>query len=177
MIIALSGKSGSGKDYLAKYYFSKYLNNPIILAFADHLKVEVFYKYSLKKNQEFCKEKIRELLQYEGTEMGRKKDSNIWIKKLDSWIALFQEKGYKNFIITDVRFKNEAEYINNLESSILIRIKAPQRNEEKKQKKEIKNHISENDLNNYPFKYTINNDYGSNPEEQIKEILIKEKII
>lgn len=88
----------------------------------------------------------RELLQRIGTEVGRNIDPDVWIK-----VVLDKIKDPKfNYIITDVRFINEAEACKNVGAK-LIRVECPT--------SEKMEHSSENDLDNYEgFDITINND-------------------
>lgn len=69
---------------------------------------------------EFKNEKTRKILQYEGTEIGRNKDPLIWIKYLKAYIELLTIKGYDAFVITDIRFPNEVEFIQNYREITLI---------------------------------------------------------
>ena len=101
----------------------------------------------------------------------------IWIKGLYLQIKNILNKSYDVskdvFIITDVRFVNEAQFIKSL-GGIVIRIESEIRNY-KKMKDEafkncssekdidkiiqlIKNHTSETNLDIYTFNYTINNE-------------------
>ena len=56
------------------------------------------------------KELIRPLLVTYGTEIRRKLDPNCWIKKIQDRVISKLDEGYYVFV-TDVRFKNEAEWI------------------------------------------------------------------
>jgi len=157
MIIGISGKMGSGKDYYADKLLKKFVNS-IKICFADQLKVIVATKYNIDikllfgdKTQEH-----RELLQETGQDE-RKIDKKIWIKYTNNWIKLYQMRGFKYIIISDVRYKNEANYIKQ-KGGIVIRIHAPKRNLQRLQKENSNgNHISEIDLDDYKFDYTINN--------------------
>ena len=98
---------------------------------------------------------VRELLQRLGTETGRVLDPNIWIKSTFNYMR--NEYGY---IITDVRFKNEAEACKE-KGATLIRInrEAPDMD-----------HVSEHDLDDYDkFDYVIDN--NGTLEELIDKVL------
>lgn len=132
----------------------------------------------------------RKKLQYYGTEYCRNggnwiikddfimyNEPIIWIKGLYLQIKNILSKSYDTskdiFIITDVRFENEADFIKLL-GGINIRINAPVRNynkmlEEAKKNytaetdinkfmDNIRNHSSETNLDNYKFDYIIDND-------------------
>jgi hypothetical protein len=60
----------------------------------------------------------REIMQEIGS-FYRKIDYNYWVRKLDAHI---KDSGFEDVIITDVRYKNEAEYVKN-NGGVLIHIK------------------------------------------------------
>ena len=185
-VIGLAGKLGTGKDYIIENYLKPLIkDNKLIVAFADHLKINVASENNdidifdcIKSNKSI---RVRKKLQKEGTENGRNiYGDDIWIKKLENWILLHNKRNnIKTFIISDCRFKNEAEWIENKMSGLLIYINSPKRNikalqlESKNNNSDynkIKSHCSENELDNYMFKYIINNDEG---DENIKNQLVK----
>ena len=104
-------------------------------------------------------------------------EASIWIKGLFLQIKNILSKSYNVkkdiFIITDVRFKNEAEFIH-LMGGHIIRIISPTRNNLKMSEEakknyineidirnfidRIKNHESETNLDTYQFDYIINNE-------------------
>jgi len=137
----------------------------------------------------------RNILQKYGTENGREAknkkieditlyyDENIWIKGLYLMMKNIYEKVYNKqkhiFIITDVRFINEADFIKSLNGKI-IRVNAINRNinrinqevqkylithQDNKENIDINNiknklssHKSETELDNYNFDFILNND-------------------
>ena len=150
---------------------------------------------------------VRMLLQHFGTEVGRLIHRNFWVNAL---FADYNPKGfyhniddstndydvYPNWIITDVRFPNEAEAIKE-RGGFIIRINRDSPCEvcsltisEKRGNacREVAcprgrsdykgNHPSETSLDDYNFDYVIDNN-GTIEEliEKVKEVLIKEKII
>ncbi len=168
MWIGVSGKMGVGKDYVVNNYLSKLYDKSIIISFADMIKINLMVHNDIKLNELYGHKtpEIRKLLQYEGTENGRNKyGEDIWIKYVKSWGELYLSRGYKHIIVTDVRFKNEYEFIKN-NNGIIIRIEAPYRNEfrlknessNEEEYTKIKNHISEIDLDDMNFDIIINND-------------------
>lgn len=200
-IIGFSGKIGSGKNYIAEHILPTILPQniiPIYLAFADQLKIEVYARdktNTLNYNNLYIDKTpdIRRKLQIYGTEIGREEKKNMWIDALHMWITVFQNRWNRKdliplFIITDVRFVNEAEYILK-QNGVLYRIDAPYRTEEKLLKEllnsvaesnndseyyekyqEIKFHRSEISLDNFNFNYHINNDNGRNNNDIINEL-------
>lgn len=142
----------------------------------------------------------RKLLQLLGTKCGRNiLHPNIWINALfadynaidpensQSMLSAIDYSNCKfpNWIITDIRFENEAQAIKN-RNSILIRVNRDQVCSEYGVKDGHKmiphknlEHSSETALDDYQeFNYILNNN-GTIEEliEKVKEILIKEKII
>lgn len=168
-IFVFSGKMGSGKDFLAKVLHSMLPPKPtIFLSLADTMKIEGIVKGGLDREKVYGKkdEKTRLVLQKIGTEEGRVKFGyDIWIKFLYEWMLQHQQRGIQRFFITDMRFKNEYTFFQNLHATI-FRVIAPKRNfqcllqeanssddnqvlseQEKQQKLDImQNHVSEHDL-------------------------------
>lgn len=107
----------------------------------------------------------RKIMQIIGTDCGRQMiHSNIWINS-----TFNNYKNSDNWIITDVRFPNEAKAIKD-KKGFLIRIN----------RDSFKNfkHLSEIALDNYQFAYIIDN--NSTIEDltvKVKEILLKEKLL
>jgi len=162
MIIGLSGYARSGKDTAAnhlanKYDFTRYsfaapmkeamyILNPVV--FSDSIG-EFRYRnlvdvYGLDRAKEDYPE-IRRLLQVFGTEVGRNMFGD------DFWVDLaLKSIDVKNAVITDVRFKNEADAIR-LAGGQIWRVNrfgiGP-----------VTNHASEIDLDDYDFDHVISND-------------------
>ena len=154
-IIGLMGHQGVGKNYIADLLLKNLpTRNTIILAFADHFKVDCICKHKCDYNKVFGEKdfETRRLLQKVGTEEGRNKfGENIWISVIETWIKLLNERGVNRFIISDVRFVNEAEWVKKM-NGILIKIDAPKRfrirleketNNNEELINQIKNHKSE----------------------------------
>lgn len=163
VLIGIVGKMGSGKDYICNNMIipilKKHNQTFLQMAFADQIKVNVMTKHNIPFQNVYINKTIetRSLLQKEGTENGRDLlDKNIWINYLNNWVNIFKFRGIDNFIITDVRFQNEIDYIKE-NKGLLIFINAPKRNLErlnkesngdKKLMENIQNHKSECDLDN-----------------------------
>ena len=126
IFIGLSGKSGNGKDAVARFIIDRFGERTEIVdgeaqikgykiiryAFADALKEEVSGKEEeLSKKYNLPYEplnKYRKLLQFYGM-LKRNEDSNYWIKKLAKRIDA--DKEAKVILVTDVRFKNECYWL------------------------------------------------------------------
>ena len=98
-------------------------------------------------------------------------DRNIWVKYMDNWMNVHENRGVSLYIISDVRFKNEYEFVkNNKTMGIIVKVIAPKRNEDRLLKEsrgdmyvyeKISNHASECDLddyNNEKYDMVIEND-------------------
>lgn len=157
MIIGLIGKKQSGKDSIFNCLFTLWNERrinlrPYRLAFAD----EVYKEVAAEKGIEVAKlrelrntePEIRKALQEHGSNK-RKLDPFYWISKL---VPLADDS--KLQIITDCRFKNEAEWII-MRGGKLCRVR-----------REISdssddNHESEKELEGIrSYSYIINNDYS-----------------
>ena len=92
-IIGLLGHQGVGKNYIAEKVLPKILpkKNYIVLAFADHFKVDCICKHNMEFNKIFGKKdfETRKKLQIIGTEEGRDKYGyDIWIRVLETWMKI-----------------------------------------------------------------------------------------
>ena len=167
-IIGISGKKGSGKDTFAQFLkeeLEKQLGKTVkVDSFAANLKQCcailsgqsscVFYNQNLKdKKANFLSLTNRELMQKFG-DLTRSIDKDIWIKSL---FNKYLDNPPEYLIVSDVRFKNEAEHIKKLDG-ILIRIESDRVKED--------NHISEIELDNYSkFDLEISNNKSLTLEE------------
>lgn len=93
---------------------------------------------------------VREFLQKLGTDSLRTGlHENVWVNALFADYQTTQDGDYPNWIITDVRFPNEAQAIR-YKGGVIIRIERPG-------VKPINNHPSETGLDNWNFDYKIAN--------------------
>lgn len=109
MIIGISGKMGAGKNCLGELlvkHFEQAGYKFRLIAFADALKDAYCNAHGLTREQlEREKDMHRAGLQAFGEKM-REQDPAYWIKRLDG--KMFKEQ---NYIITDVRYRNEVQWI------------------------------------------------------------------
>jgi len=135
--------------------------------FKKNFTEKIPYQPGMKCNLPLIKPTPRCFLEQIGTECGRNIiHKNIWI-----YTTLNNYNPNKdNWIITDVRFKNEAQELQTYNQSILIRVNRPQLTNKKQ-----KEHSSETALDNYKnFDYIINNNKDLyNLVEQVKTIYDK----
>lgn len=122
MIVGITGKAGAGKDTLASLMTRSMGFKQ--LAFAEPLKEAAMHVFGLTAFQlesREAKEKVveywgmspRRLLQLFGTEaMKPVFGKDVWVRRLHQRIHDLSKAGlYKDFVISDVRFDEEAEAI------------------------------------------------------------------
>jgi hypothetical protein len=66
---------------------------------------------------------VRAMLQELGTDYARKYRPNIWIDKMEESLAAFAEsglRGYRGIVISDVRFKNEVDFIHEIGGTTIL---------------------------------------------------------
>ena len=173
MIIGLSGYARSGKDSVAQLLCLNYDFHRV--SFADPIREAIItlnpkldsithvshrvsdYGWEVAKQDP----EIRRLLQFMGTEVGRKMfGENIWID-----MAFKQAAEYPRVVIADVRFPNEADAIKE-RGGIVWRINRHGLNA-------VNQHKSEHAMDNYMFDHVIYND-GS-LEELSDEVFMSAK--
>ena len=112
-LYGLSGVAGSGKDYIAKASFIP--EGFVPLGLANSMKVEGVAMAGLPVEEVFGSTKsdtTRHWLQQRGTELGRDKyGDDIWCQHLELWMMYFLTHGVHKFVITDVRFPNEVDWV------------------------------------------------------------------
>ena len=174
IIIGLSGKMGSGKNYIAeKIIYPSYKDeyNILIIGFGDLMKNELYARDTTLSYDELYDHKTfetRNKLQQYGTENGRDKyHQDIWVRGLDIQVETFRRRSNDNciIIVCDVRFQNEADYIIKKGGKIIRVVSEDRTNErylreakgDKEQYQKIATHRSETELDTYKFNYIINN--------------------
>lgn len=195
LLIGLTGKLGSGKDYIAHNVIIPILEKLkcryLQCAFGDQIKINVMTKYNISFNEVYVNKtaQSRKLLQTEGTDIARSQDIDIWIKYIDNWIKVHEMRGISVYIISDVRFKNEFKFIKE-NNGIIIKVFAPQRNHYRLMQEskgdttiydQIKQHASECDLDEISdndYDMVIHNDIKNNNDfEKTLEHIINSKLI
>jgi hypothetical protein len=182
MIIGISGYARTGKDEVAKILVDEF--GFTRTAFADKLRECVYalnplvtfewetvrpvylqevidrYGWDGVKSSMYGDE-VRRLLQRFGTEVGRNiLGQNVWVK------ATFDVMDdTKNYIITDCRFKNEADSIV-ANGGKMWRIERPGVGP-------VNDHISEIGLDQFPFDAKINNDGSLTDLRESVRLLVK----
>lgn len=159
-VIGISGKSGTGKDHITQNFIRPHGFYQWSLAW--HFKVGIVGKGLATHDEVFYTKPphIRKELQLEGTERGRMVyGENLWCDTAREWMVLLKEQwGIDKFVIADVRFPNEVEFVQNMGGKV-ARIVAPKRAESNSLSTEARLHVSETALDDFTgFDHIINND-------------------
>lgn len=118
-VVGISGKVGSGKTFLS----SQLINTGFVpIALANHFKVDAVVKNGAPLEEVFGSNKspeVRKLLQELGTEQGRNvHGDDIWIRIAEAWMFALYQNGVSHFVVPDVRFPNEVQWIQNLGGAV-----------------------------------------------------------
>jgi hypothetical protein len=191
-IIALSGKKRSGKDTVyieACHFFAErdyedkgYKDHGTAVGrvgFADPLKHEVSEATGFTTSFiEEHKQEFRTLLQVWGTDFRRCfSGSDYWINKMDAIIKKSSEF-YDILFVTDLRFKNEADFIKGI-GGYVVNVERRVQEDPEDIMDTSHSHVSEKDMDDYGcFDYVLNND-KTEPElrESVGKMLNTLKII
>jgi len=152
-VIGLSGKMGSGKDEVYRICTELLRGDRIKrFAFGDEVKAEVASVLNLSvKYVDQRKQLFRPILQWWGTEYRRQLfGPTYWIDKMRDQLTDPSKSGWA--IVTDVRFENEAELIQDI-GGYMVRVDRPGFCMCEK----TADHPSETDLDFYDFDYVIRN--------------------
>jgi energy-coupling factor transporter ATP-binding protein EcfA2 len=167
-LIGITGKAGAGKDTVANILSELLPSQVIISPFAAPIKTAIaeIFKIDLQTLYDPVKKELplpgfnvtaRQAMQSLGTEWGRNWiDADIWLKlnlQRYEYYSTSDNEGHKDlsmFVIPDVRFKNEATWINNY-GGILIQVTG--------REIEVPYHESENGCRVNPH-YVIENSGG-----------------
>jgi len=151
-IIGISGRAGTGKDYITQNFYRPLGYFQFSLAW--HFKVWLVAKGEATYEEVFVTKPphVRKMLQLEGTEFGRLKyGEDVWCQSVLTWMRLFSDSwGVNKFVIPDVRFPNEVDFIQSHGGKV-YRIVAPYRAENNTLSPEARQHISETALDDYPL--------------------------
>lgn len=152
-LIGISGKAENGKDSLASFLGEMFYSDKVVVAihsvsFAEKLKritadiLDVDYHYvndeagKLKEIKHMGGITGREADQVIGTDVARKINPDVWVyhynKRIRSFLSIKRDCDMV-ILTSDVRFKNEYEYIRNIGrnigiKSVLIRVIRPGHN-------------------------------------------------
>lgn len=173
-IIAISGKANTGKDYVSRLIQNSYNYYPF--SFALHFKMEMvgMGDVTYEEVMDTKPPHVRDMIQQRGTEHGRLLyGEDIWVDTVDSWFRYFSKNWKINrFVITDIRFPNEAEYVKRVGGKV-FRIKSKDRLQSSKLNSTQLSHTSETALDSYPDDYfdgIIQNDIDTNNKRLMEQI-------
>lgn len=201
ILIGISGKKGVGKNYISEkyivpYFIKKYnelfpskIISPYFISFGTCVKAELYgRKTELDFEKLMINEKtklLRKQLQEYGTDIGRGGyGKDIWIRQVDFWmknhIYSLECSGMTDlyvplFVIQDIRFENELEFIQNFPNALIIRVISEKRNSKRclRESNKIKDeHISETSLLNVSFPYYIYNE-----DQDDEDVFVQSKTI
>ena len=155
-VLAFTGKMGSGKSTAVEYLKTSLLREVVLVKFAEPLYRIQDYVY---ETCYFPKPgtKDRKLLQLLGTEWGRDKDPNLWVKIFKQKTRFLLEQNPTSLIVCDdCRFNNEADAIKEL-GGVIIELIRPEEDRAKAIKLENTTHASEAGLDSKYIDFFINN--------------------
>jgi len=172
LIVGLSGKAGSGKDFLAQSVVRPL--GFVRWSFSWHMKNQAVGRGICSWKQAHVEKPayVRNYLQQEGTERGWKIfGPSYWPEVAEAWmLTMLNANGFDKFVVADVRFPHEADWIKAL-GGLLVRVEAPERVRHSSLSTAARAHDSETALDDYTFDNVINNDYDLAP------VLLKEMVI
>jgi len=152
-LILVHGKARSGKGEIAKRLCEKY--GYVEVGFADYLKELAVEVFGWDSDEIWANRtpESRKFMQLLGNEIGRSKDPDFWIKKLEE--RLKGKYKDKNIVISDLRYSNEAVWGKNSGGQLWYLW----RPEAKRLIEADPDHASEQDLKKWKdWDYTIIND-------------------
>ena len=164
-VVVISGQQGSGKTSLANALMAKAKSGEVV-KFADPLYEIHDLAVGIVRNAgiKFDKKKDGELLQYLGTEWGRKIDEDIWAKIAKSTVDYIIEKYQPTdlIVIDDCRFENEFNIFKDM--ALMIRLECPEevRKARAEYWRENTSHPSETGLNKYSAEMKFDEYFATN---------------
>ena len=174
-LLAISGQARHGKDTVATIIEQELqaLHNKVFIThYADLLKYicKTFCGWNGNKDEEG-----RQLLQYVGTNLVRKKKPDFWVDFMSDILDIFQEK-WDYVIISDARFPNEIDNLRNKGFDV-THLRVMRQNFKSSLTEEQLNHPSETALNNIKPDFYIHNDGSIEDLEKTVIKWIKENLI
>ncbi len=174
-IILIAGKAGSGKDTFANILAQKLRDKQQRVGrdmFARYLKsmLVTYFGWDGKTKDE----EIRSKLQYFGTDRAKLELNfkNYHSRRIAEDIQVLEEC-FDYFILSDLRFKEEAFYLKSSFPESVTTIEVVRDNFKSKLTKEQQAHKSENDLNDFMFDIIVENNEGLKELERMAEEIIE----
>lgn len=161
LLIGLTGLAGSGKDTVRGFLQARHQFNGI--AFADPIRDMLSALFtSCGVSDEWMTERelkerdipaigasYRKMAQMLGTEWGREIDPNFWLKITEAKVRWINEIDSGAIVISDVRFPNEAEWVQS-QGGLIWKIIRPEL-------EAVRAHASEALVGALPYDYVIDN--------------------
>ena len=163
-LIGLTGYAGTGKDSVREILETDH--EFCGLAFAEPIRamlVELFSSNGIGSEwiyERELKEQVipelgvsyRHMAQTLGTEWGRNLQPDFWLRIAQSYLLDLEEQGHTHFVISDVRFCNEAEWVRK-NGGVIWRIDRPG-------VAPVRPHASEAEIEHIEADWTLRNDGG-----------------
>jgi len=166
-IIGLAAKIAKGKDHMASIISAR--RGFFQLSFTDHLKMTLIGRGEMTWEEAYVTKPkwVRERLQQYGTEEIRDKvEAAFWVNALEGWIQIFHKRHrITKFVISDVRFLNEVEWIHENEGFI-IRLDSDRESTEDITADQA-THRSEVSLDTYDFPHRVLNNEADAEEAEV----------
>ena len=160
ILVGLTGYAGTGKDTVRAILEAEGATG---FAFADPMRGmlrELLTSTGIDDawmDQRELKEQVipalgvsyRQMMQRLGTEWGRGLANDMWLRLADAYMAGQQKLGEVAFVVSDVRFENEAQWVRN-HGGVIWRV-------HRVQATPVQGHVSETELDNIKPDVTIHN--------------------
>jgi hypothetical protein len=138
-VIGITGFKRSGKDTVGDYLCTQHGFTKLSYASALKIACQAIFSFTdeqlhgdeeKEKIDEYWKHSPRDILQKVGTELFREKlpevcehiNNDIWIRSVERQIKTLHNldpSRYNKFVITDVRYENEAEFVKKMNGKVL----------------------------------------------------------
>ena len=176
MIIGLTGYAQSGKDTVAQILVDKFGFTRV--AFADPIRDFCYQVNPIVGWVAGEAIMLKNVVDRDGWDEAKKSDSvrrtlqNVGVAARDNfgdtfWIvrAFEKVKDAENIVVTDVRFRNEADYIKSYENSQIWRVRRPGVTA-------VNSHVSESQMENYK----VDQIFANNGTVDELELLVKTRM-
>lgn len=165
-LVAVSGKAGSGKDYVTDILVDMLTNtygvSAVKIPWALRVREEIEEMLGVLSPQLYHKPTtpdIRALLQFWGTDYRRGQDPDYWVKE---GMRLARESYAEVIFFPDTRFHNEANAVR-LADGMSVRVDAPKFRRENRIGK-TREHASETDADSLTVDFVIDNSKDKRPK-------------